>query len=125
MIIKELTLIHFGKFHDMHIEFGPSMNIIYGPKNPESRPFTVLSAACCLACAGAEDVRLPQMTIQGIVHGIWREAMREHWFLSIRGKATEFIEISAKKLPELLSLTWNPVRPLSFPREQLQILYPN
>lgn len=30
MIIKELWLTHFGKFHDFHMEFGPSMNIISG-----------------------------------------------------------------------------------------------
>lgn len=30
MIIKELNLTHFGKFHQQDIELGPRMNIIYG-----------------------------------------------------------------------------------------------
>ena len=46
MIIKELTLIHFGKFHDMHIEFGPSMNIIYGPN--ESGKSTIHGFIRCM-----------------------------------------------------------------------------
>ncbi len=31
MIIKELNLIHFGKFHHFCIELGPHMNLIFGP----------------------------------------------------------------------------------------------
>lgn len=30
MIIRELNLIHFGKFHNYHMELGPHMNIIAG-----------------------------------------------------------------------------------------------
>ena len=31
MIIRELHLIHFGKFHNYVIELGPHMNLLSGP----------------------------------------------------------------------------------------------
>lgn len=31
MIIKEINLEHFGKFHDSHVMLQPGLNIIYGP----------------------------------------------------------------------------------------------
>lgn len=54
MIIKQLNLDHFGKFHDTEIQFKPGINVVYGAN--ESGKSTIHSFIQCMLF-GAERLR--------------------------------------------------------------------
>ena len=71
MIIKQLNLDHFGKFHDREIHLEKGINIVYGAN--ESGKSTVHSFMEQSAGEGAEPVRI---FTQNISPGMAAEATK-------------------------------------------------
>ena len=76
MIIKELNLIHFGKFHHFCIELGPHMNLIFGPNEAGKSTVYAFIYAMLFGMRRARGGLRPTICTPATSHGMHREAMR-------------------------------------------------
>ena len=76
LIIKQLNLDHFGKFHGKEIDLNPGVNIIYGA-NRESLQCMRLFRVCCLVRNAFVGAVPDGMHIPNISRGKAEQAMKD------------------------------------------------
>lgn len=77
MIIKQLNLDHFGKFHGREIDLNPGVNIIYGANESGKSTVHALFRVCCLVRNAFVGAVPDGMHIPNISRGKAEQAMKD------------------------------------------------